>query len=67
MKCTEPWTRRHFLDPGRQGSICRGSLSSLMDVVGRHGTVDAAYPAELLSIEAYTKGKLRPGDVPEET
>ena len=34
-----------------------------MDVIGRHGTVEAAYPPELLSIEAYTKGKLKPGDV----
>src|SRR5260370_4094219 len=34
-----------------------------MDVIGRNGSCEAAYPPELLSIEAYTKGKLKPGDV----
>ena len=34
-----------------------------MDVIGRNGSLEAAYPPELLSIEAYTKGKLKPGDV----
>ena len=34
-----------------------------MDVIGRNGSLEAAYPPELLSIEAYTKGKIKPGDV----
>jgi len=34
----------------------------LFDVIGRNGGCAAAYPPELLSIEAYTKGKLKPGD-----
>jgi Protein of unknown function (DUF1329) len=63
MKYPEGWTRRHFLDQVGRGVFAAGVLSPLMDVVGRHGTVDAAYPPELLSIEAYTKGKLKPGDV----
>ena len=63
MKYTEGWTRRHFLDQVGRGVFAAGVLSPLMDVIGRHGTVDAAYPRELLSIEAYTKGKLKPGDV----
>src|SRR5260370_38561305 len=63
MKYTEGWTRRHFLDQVGKGLFAAGVLSPLMDVVGRHGTVEGAYPPELLSIEAYTKGKLKPGDV----
>ena len=35
----------------------------MIDVIGRNGNCEAAYPPELLSIEAYTKGKLKPGDV----
>src|SRR5260370_35646324 len=34
-----------------------------MDVIGGNGSLEAAYPPELLSIESYTKGKLKPGDV----
>src|SRR5436190_314934 len=52
-----------FSRTGRQGNIHCRSLSPLMDVIGRNGTCDAAYPPELLSIDAYTKGKLKPGDV----
>src|SRR6201997_2036629 len=63
MKYTEGWTRRHFLDQVGRGVFAAGVLSPLIDVIGRHGTVAAAYPPEWLSIEAYTKGKLKPGDV----
>jgi Protein of unknown function (DUF1329) len=63
MKYTEGWTRRHFLDQLGKGILAAGILSPLMDVIGRNGNCEAAYPPELLSIEAYTKGKLKPGDV----
>jgi hypothetical protein len=63
MKYNEGWTRRHFLDQVGRGVFAAGVLSPLIDVIGRHGSVEAAYPPELLSIEAYTKGKLKPGDV----
>ena len=63
MKYNEGWTRRHFLDQVGRGVFVAGVLSPLIDVIGRHGSVEAAYPPELLSIEAYTKGKLKPGDV----
>jgi len=45
------------------GTVAAGVLVPLFDVIGRHGDCAAAYPPELLSIEAYTKGKLKPGDV----
>jgi Protein of unknown function (DUF1329) len=63
MKYSEGWTRRHFLDQLGKGIFAAGILSPLMDVIGRNGNCDAAYPPELLSIEAYTKGKLKAGDV----
>src|SRR5579863_7774238 len=63
MKYTEGWTRRHFLNQLGKGVFAAGVLSPLIEVIGRHGSVEAAYPPELLSIEAYTKGKLKPGDV----
>jgi len=59
----EGWTRRHFLSQMGKGVLAAGVLSPLIDVIGRNGDCSAAYPPELLSIEAYTKGKLKPGDV----
>ena len=63
VKYGEGWTRRHFLDQLGKGIFAAGVLSPLMDVIGRNGNCDAAYPPELLSIDAYTKGKLKAGDV----
>jgi hypothetical protein len=63
LKYTDGWTRRHFLEQTAKGIFAAGVLSPLIDVLGEHGNCEAAYPPELLSIEAYTKGKLKPGDV----
>ena len=63
LKYTEGWTRRHFLEQVGKGVFAAGVLNPLMDIVGRNGSLEAAYPPELLSIEAYTKGKIKPGDV----
>jgi polyphosphate kinase len=46
-----------------KGVFAAGVLNPLMDIIGGNGSLEAAYPPELLSIEAYTKGKLKPGDV----
>jgi hypothetical protein len=61
MKYAEGWTRRHFLEQVAKGVFAAGVLSPLMDVIGRNGGCEAAYPPELISIEVYTKGKLKPG------
>jgi hypothetical protein len=63
VRYSDGWTRRHFLDQLCKGVFAAGVLSPLIDVIGRDGNCEAAYPPELLSIEAYTKGKLKPGDV----
>src|SRR5579885_2726373 len=63
IKYGEGWTRRHFIEQLAKGVVGAGLLAPLIDTIGRHGDCAAAYPPELLSIEAYTKGKLKPGDL----
>jgi len=61
IKYTREWTRRYFLEQVSKGVIATGVLAPLWDVVGRHGEALAAYPEELRSIEAYTKGRVKVG------
>src|SRR5258708_28327569 len=63
LKYTEGWTRRHFLEQVGKGVFAAGVLNPLTDVIGPNGHLGAGYAPELLSIEASTKGKLKPGDV----
>jgi Protein of unknown function (DUF1329) len=63
IKYGEGWTRRRFMGQLAKGIAAAGMLAPLFDVIGRNGDCAAAYPPELLSIEAYTKGKLKAGDV----
>lgn len=63
LKFTEGWTRRHFLEQIGKGVAAAGVIAPLWDTIARTGLCEAAYPPELLSIEAYTKGRLKPGDV----
>jgi len=62
LKYTDGWTRRHFLEQSAKGIFAAGVLAPLWEVIGNTGSCDAAYPPELLSIEAYTKGKLKIGE-----
>ena len=50
--------RRHFL----KGMAAAGVLLPVWDAIAKTGDIGTAYPDELLSIEAYTKGKIKPGD-----
>jgi hypothetical protein len=61
LKYTEGWTRRHFLEQTAKGIMAAGVIAPLWEVIGNTGSCEAAYPPELLSIEAYTKGKLKVG------
>lgn len=63
MKYTGGWTRRHFMGQLAKGVVAAGVLAPLFEIISRDGNCAAAYPPELLSIEAYTKGKLKAGDV----
>lgn len=57
------YSRRFFLEKTARGLGGAGVLSSLWPELCRAGNADRAYPEELLSIEAYTKGEIKVGDV----
>lgn len=55
--------RRRFLERGARGILATGVLMPLWDAIAADGDIGRAYPDELLSIEAYTRGRLQPGDI----
>jgi len=56
------WTRRDFLK--KTGAfVGAGLLQPVLSLIDAGKTVEAAYPEEVLSIEKYTKGKIKPGMV----
>lgn len=57
------FTRRHFMETVGRGAIGAGVLMPVWDAIGKYGDCAAAYPEELLSIEKYTKGQIKPGMV----
>ena len=57
------YARRFFLEKTALGLGGAGVLTSLWPELSRAGDASGAYPEELLSIEAYTKGKVKDGDV----
>lgn len=54
--------RRKFLGEMSRGMLSVGVLASPWQSFARTGSTAKAYPDELLSIEAYTKGRFKPGD-----
>lgn len=62
MKYGKGFTRRHFLQTLGAG-FGAGVLAPLWDVIAAEGDITKAYPEELLSLDLYTKGKLKAGDV----
>ena len=57
------YSRRTFLDKLAKGTMAAGVLSPLWPLIARAGDITKAYPDELLSIEGYTKGKMKTGDM----
>ncbi len=57
------YSRRYFMDQTAKGLIGAGVLTSLWPLVGNTGDISKAYPDELMSIELYTKGKIKEGDI----
>ncbi len=54
------WTRRGFLK--KTGAfIGAGMLQPVLSLIGEGKSIAAAYPDEVLSIEKYTKGRIKPG------
>jgi len=62
-KYTADWTRRAFLRKAAAGVAGAGLLRPLWSQMAQADDIGKAYPEELLSIEAYTKGRLSPGDM----
>jgi hypothetical protein len=56
------FSRRHFLKKLATGVTGAGVLMPLWDAIAANGEISKAYPEELLSIEAYTRGRIKPGD-----
>lgn len=56
------WTRREFLK--KTGSWAgAGLLQPVLSLIGEGKSIATAYPEELLSVEKYTKGRVKPGMV----
>ena len=62
LKDDHQYSRRHFLQQVAKGSASAGVLMSAWDAFAATGEVTKAYPDELLSIEGYTKGRIKTGD-----
>lgn len=56
------YSRRAFLAKLGQAGATAGLLMPMWDAVAQNGDASKAYPDELLSIEAYTRGRIKPGD-----
>ena len=57
------YSRRFFMEKTAMGLGGAGVLTSLWSEMAESGSAEKAYPEELLSIEAYTKGQIKEGDV----
>ncbi|MGH8516337.1 MAG: DUF1329 domain-containing protein [Panacagrimonas sp.] len=55
--------RRVMMEKTLRGIAGTGVLAPVWPLVGNTADVSKAYPDELLSIDTYTKGKIKPGDV----
>ena len=62
LRFDHDFSRRRFLEKAAKGIVSAGVLMPLWDALAQTGEVTKAYPEELLSIEAYTKGKIKTGD-----
>jgi hypothetical protein len=57
------FSRRKFLSDAAKGVLRTGVLMPLWQAIADTGEITKAYPEELLSIEGYTKGKIKTGDM----
>lgn len=56
------FARRKFLKDAARGTLATGVLMPLWTATAADGDITKAYPDELLSIESYTKGRIKTGD-----
>lgn len=62
IKFDRGYSRRHFLKQAAQGTFTAGVLMPTWEAIAESGEINKAYPDEMLSIEGYTKGKIKTGD-----
>ncbi|MGQ0529972.1 MAG: DUF1329 domain-containing protein [Panacagrimonas sp.] len=62
IKYDRGYSRRHFLSQVARGVFSAGVLTPTWEAIAATGEVNKAYPDELLSIEGYTKGRIKTGD-----
>ena len=56
------YSRRKFMADAARGLLATGVLAPLSATIAAEGDITKAYPDELLSIEGYTRGKIKTGD-----
>ncbi|MDR3417905.1 MAG: DUF1329 domain-containing protein [Nevskia sp.] len=56
------FSRRHFLRQTGRSLLSAGVLMPLWKALAQSGDASRAYPDELLSIEGYTRGRIKTGD-----
>ena len=56
------YSRRKFLQDAARGVLGTGVLMPLWPAIASSGDISGAYPDELLSIDAYTRGRIATGD-----
>lgn len=56
------YSRRKFMSDAAVGILGTGVLMPLWEAIAATGDISKAYPDELLSIEGYTKGRIKTGD-----
>ncbi len=57
------YSRRFFMEKVAKGAGSAGILGALFPIMAETGNTYRAYPEELTDIEAYTKGRVKVGDV----
>lgn len=62
-KFDRAYSRRKFLGDAAKGVLATGVLSPLWSAIAADGDPSKAYPDELNSIEAYTQGRIKTGDL----
>ena len=62
-KYDHDYSRRLFMERAAKGVMASGVLTSLWPLIANGQDLSKAYPDEMLSIEAYTKGKVSTGDM----
>jgi len=62
-KYDHDYSRRFFMEQTAKGIATAGVLTSLWPQIAHSADISKAYPDELLSIDAWSKGKIKTGDL----